>query len=515
MSFKIKVAWRIENGEAKGRVIEDEKGRRKIVFVSRNFRGQFPKDGEITDAIIEKDTKPDEPGKGALLVSPRYAPNPNDLSKEDAHAKLVELARAALPVFDTGYVDVDLPGWQGDLMIKIPKWLNEGPLSATWSFHAKNGQILFGTLEMTTGVRFVRRQGLVVTNLAQAIKDLGEPTRADVTSLRYGHITWKDSHGGRLQATSAFENALAMDPEIRNIRLENGLVMADLALLKGKAVLEGELLTEREQFISDTGHLRRASIQPWFTSCLKGEQRQQVIDLVRSTLHSPAWYQQHIIAQELDPEATWSESAALSLKQLQATNEDMYVPRCEIDEATKRLAKTVERIQKYQALQPAYEADASDPEIYSQEPDDTKEVERMRADNEAKLAQLQAAIEAVKPTVKSILELRRDASFPQSIKSELDMMDKEFAAAFQEAEKSSSDGAKFLLTRRSRVADEFRMIRNEMGEFDRHLYRYEEGLECILERMWSLGHRIWPNILKEMKQIDAQQAAPVLAEQTL
>lgn len=505
---RIRVEWRIEGGQTKGRILEDEKRRRKIVFVDRGFRGRLPRNGEITEAGVSRDTKPEETTKGALLVCPVYAPPAGALSKDEARAKIQEIAKAQLPIFDRGYAEVDLPGWRGELSLIRDKFnpKNE-PLSVTWRFAAEDGATSFGRVEMTSAIGFVRERGMQVFDLAQAIRDLGEPANIEASSLSYGMVTWVDSQGGRLQAEACFERALAMNSEIRNFRLDNDSdrVVAEISLFNDKLVLKAEFMTRREQFCTETGLLKRASIEATFASILTGAQRKQVTDLVRTTLHSPAWYQQHWIAQELDPTANWSESAAVNLKRLQAVKEDMYAPEQEIDEPTKAITRVIERIRKLQALNPAYEPGKADPDIYSLLPQDADEVERMRIDNEAKMAQLLANIEEIKHSTDLILELRRDTSFPQSIRSELEKLRREYMAAFQAAEASQSDSSKFLLTRRSSVRLAFLQTEDLLNGLA--LSRnYEYTLEYALRCMWTMSHRLWPNILKEAASIEARTA---------
>ncbi|MHB8831104.1 MAG: hypothetical protein ACYC44_03265 [Patescibacteria group bacterium] len=506
MSFKIKVAWRIENGEAKGRVIEDEKGRRKIVFLARTFGGRKPRDGEITDAIIEKDTKPEELGKGALLVSPRYAPNPNDLSKEDAHAKLVELARAALPVFNERYIEVDLPGWQGDLMIKIPKWLNEGSLSATWSFHAKNGQILFGTLEMTTGVRFVRRRGLVVTDLSQAIKDLGEPDKADGT--RGGvHVTWTDRHGYHLSAEASYDDVASRGCIFRNFRVEDCRVAADVVLLNGKWVHENQGLTHRECLYSSTGELSRADFTREYVSILNDEQRRTVALLARSALHSPAWYQQHVIAEALNPQATGSEAIWQILKQLKALAEDIYTPFQRFEWPVPRIDRLLAEVNELRALKPSYRGQGN-PEIYTSEPDDSAEVARMAAENVTMFAKLKAEYDEVKASIDVIRELRRDPSFPYSIDSEFAKLQSEAEKALVGLNEETSAGSNYLRPYVDGLKVELQRNQQYLANYRRFRYTRqdcEQWLEVISGNLHYMRQR-WQEALKRQQELDATQA---------
>ncbi|MDD5437649.1 MAG: hypothetical protein PHC70_00695 [Patescibacteria group bacterium] len=509
---RIRVRWRVEAGRSKGSVLEDGKGRRKIVFVDDHFRGRMPKDGEETEASISRDIKPEEASKGALIVRPIYAPPPGALSQDELRTKLDEIAKSQMPVFDTGYANVDLPGWKGEMSFKRADCVSVEPIYAQWSFHAEDGSSSYGRVEMTTAVRW--DHGICcyrIVDLKQALKDLGEPAKVEGESLRRGTLTWRDSHGSTFRADACLSEALAGGGQLQDLRLENGYVVGDVALFNGKLVLEEESLNEGELFDSQRGVLKRASILRDFVLILKGEQRKQFVDLLRTTLHSPEWYQQRLIAEELNPEATWSGSAAVSLKLLQTAKDDLFIPRCEIDAALKRLTTSVERIKKYQAFQPAYESDVADPEIYIQGPDDAEEVDGMRSENQARLAQVQEAIESGKLMMNTLLELRQDESFPRSIRSELNKLSWEYAAAFQEAEKSGSAGAKFLLSRRYTVEMEIRQICDSLDYLAR-ARNYEDTLECAIQNLWHLTHRTWPIILKEMREVEAQQAVPLTSE---
>jgi len=506
MSFKIKVAWRIENGEAKGRVIEDEKGRRKIVFLSRYFGGRKPRDGEITDAIIEKDTKPEELGKGALLVSPRYAPDPGDLSKEDAHAQIVELARAALPVFNERYVEVDLPGWQGDLMIKIPKWLNEGPLSATWSFHAKNGQIFFGTLEVTSGIRFVRRQGLVVTNLAQAINDLGEPEKADGT-IPWASVTWTDKHSYRLRAEASYADVMSRGCVFQNFRIEDRRVVADISMLNGKWVHESQALTTREFLYSDTGELARADFDREHFSGLNEEQRQAVALLARSALHSPAWYQQYVIAVALNPQATGSLAVWHVLQQLKVLAEDMYTPLDQLEWPVPEIDRILVNVNKLRTLKPSYRGQGN-PEIYSSEPEDSAEVARMEAENVAMLAKLKAEYDEVKASADLVRELRRDPYFYKSIDSELVKLESESDKAIAGLNGKASANIDHLRLCANGFKEDLQRSRKYLADFQRFQYTRQDCEQWVEATLRSLQHlrQRWQDMLKRLQELDATQA---------
>lgn len=506
MSFKIRVTWRIENGETKGRIIEDEEGRRKIVFLARTFNDRKPRDGETTDAIIAKDTKPDEPGKGALLVSPRYAPDPGDLSKEDAHAQIVELARAELPVFNERYVEVDLPGWQGGLTIKIPKWFSEGPLSATWSFHGKNGQIFFGTLEMTSGIRFVRRQGLVVTNLAQAINDLGEPEKADGTSFGI-HMTWTDKHGYHINAEASYDDVASRGRVFQNIRLENCRVVADIVLLNGKWVDENQALTTLEFLYSDTGELERADFDREHFSGLNEEQRRTVVLLAQSVLHSPAWYQQFVIAEALNPQATGSLAVWHVLKQLKALTEDMYTPLEQLEWPVSEIDRILANVNKLRALKPSYRGQGN-PEIYSSEPEDSEEVARMEAENVAMLAKLKAEYDEAKASADLVRELRRDPYFYKSIDSELVKLESESDKALAGLNGKASANIDHLRLRANDFKEDLQRSRKYLADFQRFQYTRqdcEQWVEATLRSLQYL-HQRWQDMLKYQQRLDATQA---------
>ena len=90
MPDTVKVLWRIEDGKVKGRIMEDGLGRTKIVFVANDHRGRLPKEGEATEAAVVKDTKPHLKGSGALMVMPKFAPDPDALDEAAAKARAAE-----------------------------------------------------------------------------------------------------------------------------------------------------------------------------------------------------------------------------------------------------------------------------------------------------------------------------------------------------------------------------------------------------------------------------------------
>ncbi len=507
MSFKIKVAWRIENGEAKGRIIEDVKGRRKIVFLARNFSGRRPRDGEITDALIEKDTKPEEVGRGALLVSPRYAPDTNALSDKDVRAKLNELARAALPVFDEMYIEVNLPGWKGNLTIKFPrKWFDEGPLSVSWSFHAENGHTLFDRLEMTSAIRFIRQRGLIVTDLAQAIKDLGEPKKTKGSSLQ-AILTWTDRHGYSLCAEVSCNEAKNHGCVLQNFRIEDRRVVADISMLNGKWVQENQGITSREFLYSDTGELSRADFDQKHISSLSEEQRRAVVLLAQSVLHSPAWYQQYVIAEALNPQATGSLAVWYVLKQLKVLAEDMYTPLDQLEWTVPEIDRLLANVNKLRALKPSYRGQGN-PEIYTSEPEDSEDVARMEAENIAMLTKLKAEYDEVMASADLIRELRRDPSFYKSIDSELVKLESESDKAIAGLNRKASADTDDLRLHANRFKEDLQRNRKYLTDFQRGQYtrqdceQWVEGMLICLQRL----RRRWQDMLEYQQRLDAAQA---------
>lgn len=67
---RIRVQFITENGQAKGRIVEDVHGktRSKIVFPARGWMGAQPNDGEVLTVLVVHETKPEDPRRGAMFV---------------------------------------------------------------------------------------------------------------------------------------------------------------------------------------------------------------------------------------------------------------------------------------------------------------------------------------------------------------------------------------------------------------------------------------------------------------
>lgn len=82
---KVKVHFFADNGQIKGRIIEDlsGQGRCKLVLIDRSYKGPAPKPGDEREVEIVKDTRLDDPTRGVMFVQlPKedrrvpYAPSP-------------------------------------------------------------------------------------------------------------------------------------------------------------------------------------------------------------------------------------------------------------------------------------------------------------------------------------------------------------------------------------------------------------------------------------------------------
>ncbi len=224
----IKVCWRQENREIKGRIVADSRGRAKIVFVHRDFRGRPPRHDELTEAVVVHDTKPMEPSKGALLVRPLYRIAPNALTEDEARARLETMAHTATSERYSFSHDViipveDIPGWEGKLVGRRVEQLrnNNGKLCMSWKFENERGTdtlVLFNGSSpyfvITEGVGWQKHYAYwAVRNWNVAVTDLGLPSDIEYDPATYLYtLTWRDARNAafRVQVpereTELFQN---------------------------------------------------------------------------------------------------------------------------------------------------------------------------------------------------------------------------------------------------------------------------------------------------------------------
>ncbi len=395
------VEWRVEDGEAKGQIIEDDKGRRKIVFVERSHRGRRPRNWERTEVELVRDTKPDELGKGALLVRPIFAPDPNALSREEARAQMLALIVADGPQLGESYIEVDLPGWRGTLTGKLPRVRESGPLSMLWYFdNMEDGSrtVVYSDpvtsfVLITKGIVMGHGQPVVV-DWEQAIKDLGQPVVVEQDT--YGNtaeVVWKDRHNVSLVAKISKDRARALGATCSDMRLDDDrkIVLARVSLLNGLWVCTEELTTQ-ERFNWQDGTVERATL----VNAVHEEAAVRAAAILRPTLHSPDWHKQSTLAGALDPANSYEQAVYTLIGKLKQMLGDPCLCKREIDRQQRYLAESWNHIVCLHELNARF---ATPPDglinkiIYGQgTADDMVEVTRLTAENEAKIATIKAEI---------------------------------------------------------------------------------------------------------------------------
>lgn len=235
---KIKVRWQKGKDGWKGTIMEDPKGRKKIVFIERRFRGRDPNADEVTEGEVTYEKNPGDPNTGFLAVRPIYAADPNPLSFDDVRVKFEERVRAVMPqqyVFDCDVVIKveDLPGWKGELVGRRSEKLhqNGGRLCMFWLFRGQNGHTASvwdgGSPYFLITPAIQWRQGYAywaVTNWSKAVADLGMPVAVQIEEWSHRYkITWRDHQGLCFTAeVDEHEVATFKDPPFPSELLESG-----------------------------------------------------------------------------------------------------------------------------------------------------------------------------------------------------------------------------------------------------------------------------------------------------
>lgn len=296
---KILIRWRIENNERKGEIISDPHGRKKIVFISRDYRGErMPQQNELTEGLVHRDTNMEDSGRGALLVTPIFAPDPNALSKEDAVTAMRKIIAEQPIHFGRCYLDINLPGWSGVLIGEIVVSWEARPLAMRWRFKDKNGNELVSTKQtLTEGIQCCKKQYTII-DWNQARKDLGAPSSVSEPYVYSTYVTWSDSEGSTLVADIELDTALKATYTFSQVHLEELVVYADVHMLDGGWVKPHESITRAEYYNPHTGKVTHASFSTTFK--LDQQTSEEVINLLRPTLHSPEWHKERHIKRSLE-----------------------------------------------------------------------------------------------------------------------------------------------------------------------------------------------------------------------
>ncbi len=424
---RITVQFRVERGEAKGRIVKDPQNRRKIVFVDRNFRGRRPKDGETVEVEVTRDTQPSELGKGALMVRPIYAPDPSALSHEDAEARMLEMVRAEGVVINDRYIDVDLPGWKGQLRGSLPKRREEGPLSADWRYEDEDGNRTMWLrtpghpyVVMTHAIRVYRHE-YEVMDWPLALQQLGEPTKIDTVQQE---VVWENGSGylrAKLYKELAYETP-AVFSDIKDDSI--GYIGGTITFLDGRWVLEDRLLTHGEAYGSRTGLISTAYFDQEFLKYMPAELRRQLVGLLRPHLHSAEWHKQRHIHCMLSPEVNCS-IATRQVAECKQAFEDPFSTIWLCQRKLQELKEARAEMSESMKVTPCFES-TGDPEIYGTGiADDSAEVARLTAENEKALDRIDATIAQFETKIGELPRLHADPKLVTAVGRNLEALEAE------------------------------------------------------------------------------------------
>lgn len=399
----VQVSWKSENGQAKGRITRDAAGRSKIVFVDDRFRGRQPKQGEVTEVEIVKDTKPGEKGKGALIVRPIFAKPANTLTEAQAEAEMIKVIKAG-KFLSFGYIDVDLPGWKGRLEGSRPKRQSErGPYYLNWKFEGEDGLRLYLHepgghqigIVVTTGIR-VGEGFTHVSNWAQAVKDLGEPAEITGEESFRKSVKWLSESGGSIEVDLKEEVARVAGYTIHNVQVgPTGYVTGDVHLLDGRWVIKDEWFGTPERMGVD-GEIMSANFAN-MKFAMSDVTRKQVAKLLQLSLHSKEWHRQYLMSRLLNAKSPDTTTVWAKIRELESKLLDPLYPaeklQNELRWAGEVYTRTFDDLAKVARAVPTV-VGAREPAIYGgvDIADDSTEVQRLIAENKAKVEQAQVTM---------------------------------------------------------------------------------------------------------------------------
>lgn len=366
----VKVQWKHEGGKIKGRILMDEMKRTKIVFVGNRHQGRMPDDGEVTEAHVAMDNKPDDPSRGVLFVLPMYPPDPNALTEEEATAKFREMIAAVGICFDREYIEVDLPGWKGHLRSGFTKHHGHPqPLAADWWFAGENVR-LYSITKSPSEYSHIITRGITgtpeyakVINWTLAVHDLGEPESVTIDEYRRVGATWRDAHRGLLTALVERDVAMNAGAQVENIRFddESECVVGDIALLGGRWMLKDEDLGTTERPSGDET-VAPALIEERHRHLLTPAQLDAVASLLRGTRRSPEWHHARLLRREIGRDGDRSYTLRHEVGRLKRFVTSPFAPPSLAQRALGTIASKRERIK--QLLAQTCVIGKGDPSIY-------------------------------------------------------------------------------------------------------------------------------------------------------
>lgn len=495
--MNIKVRWKDGDRGPKGQIIEDEKGRKKIVFVASEHRGRLPRHDEVTEARVTFEKEPENPNKGFLKVIPIFAADPNALSGSEANAALLKMARDAGPVFGQygRMIDVDLPGLRGTLKGNLVRRFGEdAPLSACWRFeNHENGNMMIvcdpssvvAGVAITTGIRVNNRGILRVVDWAQAVKDLGEPETL-TACLDMAEATWSDRSGNRLCVGHIPLGMIvrAHGFTVKDVRdTPNGYVVGTINILNGKLLIQDEWLAESEAIDYDTNLLKPAHFGKW--APLPPVVHAQVVAILKKRLHSAEWHQQNRLAGYLSEEANWSKAMWETLRVLQRCTQDEFCPLSMMERALAEVRQARVEINRVQvATVFSFDREAADARIYGGVViEDSAMVVALTAENQSAVERIDRTIKECEDAMKQVPGKHAHRDFRTSV----------WMAASEMLEKINA------------LDDRGGKVRNQMDleRLIRNADRTSTSIEALLEDFYPV-RRHFKNIMKE---VEAQEAS--------